>query len=451
MSDSGSKTNKNNGHAVSRARARYLTQAIRLEEQGPPGVIIGAVFLTALLIVGGIVWASLTRVSETAHAPGEVAPAGLSVKVQHLEGGLVSKLNVKDGQRVSADEVLLEFHDTSLQAELGQMQVREAALNLQAERMAALLEKRKPDFTPYTDGYTDLADKQLTIFKAQKRAQENEHKVFASQIEQKQKELIRQTNQVESRKKEVKLLIEQVILRQKLSDDKLVAKTELLSSESRLAEAQSLLKQAEDGIAVAQLSVQEVKQRQLENETKFAKEIELEAGKVASELAEVKQTIVRIRDKIVRTIVKAPIDGIVQSLSISGGQTVVEPGQMILQIIPVHENLVVQARVSPTDIGHIRVGDRADIRVDSYDTARFGLLEGHVSTLSATTYLDEQRNPYYKAEISLNRTYLGAQDHRLRIIPGMTVNAAIRTGDKTLIEYLLRPIQRGLSNSFGER
>ena len=140
-----------------------------------------------------------------------------------------------------------------------------------------------------------------------------------------------------------------------------------------------------------------------------------------------------------------------QSLSISGGHVVIEPGQAIMQIIPIYEDLVVDAKVSPTDIGHVQVGDRADIRVDSYDTARFGLLEGEVSKISATTYLDEQKQPYYKAEIVLAKTHLGDESQPLRIIPGMTVSASIRTGEKTLMEYLLRPVQRGFNDSFGER
>ena len=438
-------------HSVRRARAKYLTQAILLEEKGPSGIISSAIFLTFLLLVGGAIWATLTEVKETALAPGEVIPAGLSVKVQHLEGGLVNKLHARDGQQVSQGEILLTLHDKSLKSELAQLQVREAALNLQAERLEALVEDRNPNFALIEKNFPNLAQKQRTIYSAQKRSQENERLVFLSQIKQKENELMRQKNQVKSRQKEVLLLIEQVVLREKLNSEQLVAKTELLSTETRLAEAQGALQQAEDGVTVAESAVEEIKQRQLERSAIFLKEIEIEAGQVASELAEVTQSIVRIKERIERTVITSPVDGIVQNLSISGGHAVIEPGQTVMQLIPIYEDLVVDARVSPTDIGHVKIGDRADIRVDSYDTARFGLLQGEVSKISATTYLDESQQPYYKAEISLATTHLGNDAAPLRIIPGMTVSATIQTGHKTLMEYLLRPVQRGLSTSFGER
>ena len=438
-------------HALRRARAKYLTQAILLEEKGPSGIISTAIFFILLLLVGSVIWATLTEVNETAQAPGEVIPAGLSVKVQHLEGGLVNELPIRDGQQVAQGEVLLRLHDSYLKSELAQFQVREAALNLQAERLAALVEDREPNFAGIEKNFPNLSQKQMTIYSAQKRSQENEHLVFLSQIKQKENELIRQKNQVESRQKEVLLLIEQVVLREKLNSENLVARTELLSTETRLAEAQGALQQAEDGVIVAESAVEEIKQRQLERKAIFLKEVEMEAGGVASELAEVTQSIVRLQERIERTIITSPIDGIVQNLSISAGHAVIEPGQTIMQIIPIYEDLVVDAKVSPTDIGHVKVGDRADIRVDSYDTARFGLLEGKVSKISATTYLDETKQPYYKAKITLASTRLGNETSPLRLIPGMTVNATIQTGNKTLMAYLLRPVQRGLNSAFGER
>jgi multidrug efflux pump subunit AcrA (membrane-fusion protein) len=107
--------------------------------------------------------------------------------------------------------------------------------------------------------------------------------------------------------------------------------------------------------------------------------------------------------------------------------------------------------VSPSDIGHVHAGQPADIRIDSFDSARFGTVPGEVSRLSATTYLDEQQKPYYRAEITLSKDYLGRRPGELRIIPGMTVDASIRTGSKTVLDYLLKPIKRGLDGALGER
>ncbi len=438
-------------NSLPRARARYLAQAIALEERPPSRVISTAVFLSLFLLVAGLAWASVTIIHETARAPGEVVPAGHSVSIQHLEGGLVKTLFIREGDRVRKGDPLLILDDTALKSELQQMRVREAALNLQAERLAALLEGRQPDFGIAGAQFMYLAGKQQTIYQAQRRSLERELEVIESQIRQREQELIRQQNLVASRQDEVTLLEEQVKLQTRMLQENLVSKSDLLISQTRLAEARGNLAQARDSAVVAAAALEEARQRKLELEAAFFKDIELESGKVAAELAEISQALIRIQDRVRRLDIRAPIDGIVQNLAISAGQVVVEPGQVILQIIPEEDELVVEAKISPADIGHVQVGQRADIRVDSYDTARFGMLEGNVRRISASTYLDAQNQPYYRTEIALSRNYLGSEQHPLRIIPGMTVVADIRTGEKTLMDYLLRPIRRGLNTAFGER
>lgn len=433
------------------ARARYLTQSIRLEEKPPPGIISAAIFLTVALLLAGMVWASVTDVNETAHAPGEIVPAGLSISVQHLEGGLVKALHVREGDQVKRGEPLLQLDDSALHSELSQMRFRQLALELQAERLAALLENRPAAFDPVAGEYESLVTKQQTIYQAQLNSHQREIQVVDSQIAQKEQERVRQKNQVLSIQKEVALLEEQVRLRTELTRKKLVSRTELLTTQSRLAEAQGELRRAKDGVLVATSALEEARQRRLEAEAVFLRDIELEAGRVASELAEVGQAVLRLRDRIERVTMYAPVDGIVQNLTLSSGQVVVDPGQVILQVIPTADDLIVNARVSPTDIGHVKPGDWADVSVDSYDTVRFGMLRGEVRRLSATTYLDDQGHPYYRAEIALVRDHLGSDERPLRIIPGMTVKVDIRTGTKTLMAYLLRPVQRGLSTAFGER
>lgn len=434
-----------------KARARYLQQSIRLEEQAPAGIITGAVFLTIALMIAAIVWASVTEVNETARAEGEVIPAGLSISVQHPEGGLVRALRVREGDHVAAGDELLRLDDTALRSEVDQMRVREVALELQAERLAALLEDREPDFSTLGSEYSHLANKQWTIYQAQRKSHQRKLDVVDSQIDQREKELERQRNQERAAQKEVGLFREQVNLRRKLSNKKLIARTDLLSAQTHHAESQRELFRARDGVMVAIASLEEARQRRLETEAETFRDIELEAGRVAAELAEVTQQLLRLRDRMKRVSVNAPVSGVVQNLSLSAGQVVLDPGQVILQLIPIDDELVVSARISPTDIGHVREGLAADVSVDSYDTARFGRLNGQVRRLSASTYLDESRNPYYRAEIALSGKQLGTTDAPLRILPGMTVTVDIRTGTKTLMDYLLRPIRRGMDTAFGER
>ena len=444
-----SKTRSSGG--LPRARARFLAQAIQLEEKGPSGVASAAVFLIVFLLVAGVAWSAVTRVSETANAPGEVIPAGLNVNVQHLEGGLVEDIWVRDGDAVEKGDHLLRLDPTVVRSELEQMRIREASLSFESERLSALIEDRDPEFGDMADDYPLLARKQMTLYLAQKNSHAREIAVVESQIRQRESELTRQRNEVESLENQVGLYDEQLTLRNQLENKKLVARTEVLSVETRLAEARGDLRRARDGIAVSISSLEEANQRLIELGALYFKDMELEASRVASELAEVSQSLVRLEQRVNRTTVVAPVTGIVQGLSINSRNAVLEPGGVIMQIIPTDDDLVVEARISPNDIGHVHPGQLADVRIDSYDSARFGSVKGEVGRLSATTYLDEQQRPYYRAEIKLARDHLGAKPGELRIIPGMTVNASIKTGSKTILDYLIKPIQRGLDRSFAER
>lgn len=135
--------------------------------------------------------------------------------------------------------------------------------------------------------------------------------------------------------------------------------------------------------------------------------MELEAGRVASELAEVEQSLLSLKERVNRLEVYAPVDGIIQALAITRINAVVEPGKVIMQVVPVDDDMIVETRISPAEIGHIHTGQSTLVKVDSFDYARFGGVPGKVRQISASTYLDEKRNPYYRAEIELERAWVG--------------------------------------------
>lgn len=434
-----------------KARARFITQAIQLEEQGPPRLVSLGVILTLLLIAAAIAWSSITKVSEKAQARGRVIPAGLNHNVQHLEGGLVRELLVRDGDPVEKGALLLRFDPTTTHSEREQTRIRKMALDLEAERLAALVESRPPDFSSVGGDYLSLVEKQRTIYAAQRKSHQREVQVADSRIRQRESELTQQLNAIRSLAEEVKLSQEQVDIRLKLKGKNVISKTELLATKSRLAEAQGELRRAQDGVLVARSGLESAKQRKNELEAAFFKELELEAGRVTTEIMEVSQTLVRLEDRLNRMELRASVDGIVQGLSVGSGRAVVEPGQLIMEIVPTDDELVVEARVSPADIGHVKQGQASDIKIDSFDPAKFGSVQGEVMRISANTYLDESAQPYYRVEISLGKDHLGPTRDSLRIIPGMTVAADIITGSKTILDYLLKPISRGLNSAFTER
>ncbi|MDJ0948893.1 MAG: HlyD family type I secretion periplasmic adaptor subunit [Alphaproteobacteria bacterium] len=176
-----------------------------------------------------------------------------------------------------------------------------------------------------------------------------------------------------------------------------------------------------------------------------------ELARTKGELAEVREEMVQLQDRITRTEITAPTRGYVKGLNLNTVGAVVGPGQLLMEIVPADQDLIVEARISTRDIGHVRLGQEAKIKVDTYDFARYGSVPGRLSQISATTFQDEDGAPYYKGRIVLDQHHVGKNPRHNPVLAGMTVQAEIVTGDKSILEYLLKPIRSSVDSAFHER
>lgn len=433
-----------------RARSRFLAQAIELEEDGVSGIVRNAIFFSFFLLFAIIVWMVVTEVNEMSVSKGEVVPAGYIHNIQHLEGGIVSDVAIHNGDFVEKGDLLVGFSPPATQSEYGRLASRRGSLRLSLERLRALESDTKPDFGKLGLEYPNLAQKQLESYHAQVVSFKSALSVIDAQISQKSRELTRQKNQIKTQTKEVGLLKEQVVMRQELAAKHIVSETDLLLKKSTLASAESELKSIKDGVHVAKMALTEAKGRRVETISGQKRDLKLEAADVAGQLAELDGSLIGVEDKLNRLNVYAPVSGIIQALLITSINEVVKPGDTILQVVPIDDDLIVEARISPSEIGYVHAGLSAEIKIDSYDSSRFGVIKGMVKQVSPSTYLDEKMNPYYKATINLEKSYVGLDPNQMKVIPGMTVSADIITGSKTIMAYLLKPVSRGFSGAFKE-
>ncbi len=433
-----------------RARARFLAQAIQLEEDELSNTIRYAIFFSFFLLFISVIWMSFTEVNEMSVSRGEVVPAGYIYNIQHLEGGVVSGVSVHDGDSVQKGDLLVRFSLPAIQSEYGRLASRQANLKLSLARLHAIEMKREPEFGLLGDKYPELSKKQMESYHAQIANFTNEQAVIDSQISQKKSELARQKNQIKAQEKELELLAQQVQMRRQLVDKFIVSQSELLAKKSDYAAAESRYKSTKDGVVTARLALKETQKKKLEAQSLQIKNLKLEASDVVARLAELDDDLISEGDKLERLSVRAPISGIVQGLSITGINEIVKAGATILQVVPVNDDLIVEARVLPDEIGYIQKNQTAEVKIDSYDSSRFGSITGVVKQLSPSTYLDEKANPYYRVKIELDQSYVGTNPGQMKVIPGMTVTVNIITGSKTIMEYLIKPVSRGFSSAFKE-
>ncbi len=451
MSETMKNKHSSNEAGMPRARARFLAQAIQLEEEGVSDTVKYSVYSIMALLVLIIVWMSLTNISEVTITRGKVVPLGYIHNIQHLEGGIVSDIHVQDGDRVEAGDLLVGFAPPATESDFDQLTIRKVFIDLDLARLSALRDGQDFELPEGLMEYTLLAGKEREATETQASSYQSELDVIDARIAQRESELNRQLNQVLVLKEEVALLKKQVDIRSELAEKNAISQTDLLSVKSQHASLVSNLRQAQDSVTVARVALDEETKRRTEAVARQRKEIEDEAAGAATQLAEVEAALVKAKDKLDRLQVYAPVSGIVQGLAVTTINAVVRSGDVIMQIVPVDDELIVESRLMPNEVGYIAPGQVADVKIDSFDATRFGSIQGTVTQISPSTYLDEKSNPYYKVKLSLDKSFMGQAKGEMDVIPGMTVQADIITGSKSIMAYLMKPVTRGFSSAFQQR
>ena len=430
---------------------RHLSQPIILEEVGPPRTLRALVMLLTVFVFGFLIWAAVTRLTETTRAQGEVVPTGSVLSVQHLEGGIISKILVRDGTLVERGQVLVRLDPTASLAQLDEMQTRQTASEIRLLRLRAFAEGRVPDFSAIPSKFADLVRSERAAFDQQTSSLNKERRVLEFQVDQRRSEIALLVTQATQLTAKLKILEEQKTMQEALLPQGLVSRMVYLRTLEQyqgaagdLAEIGSKMKRARSAAAEASGKLAQLIATRRNEATD-------EAGKLAAEIATIRETAIRLKDRVQRLDVVAPVRGIVKGLETKTIGGVLQPGGVVTEIVPVDEELIVEARVSPIDVGHIKVGQTTNVKITTFDFARFGSIEGRVSKISASTFKDRKDEVYYKAEIRLSKNYVGSNAAHNIVLPGMVAEVDINTGNRTLLEYLLRPIYQSLDSAFTER
>jgi HlyD family secretion protein/adhesin transport system membrane fusion protein len=430
--------------------AKRLSQPALLEETGPPLALRALLTVITLLLGGAVAWASVTELHEVASTQGKIVPAGQVHRIQHVTGGRISHIAVSEGQLVSAGTPLARLDATTAESNLGALRARRAGLVAKAARLRAFLNDREPDFTPASD-YPEIVADQREALAARRNAWARKREVFEARIARHRMKLKSLRDQRQGVADQVALLEEAVSMRRDLSEKGLVSGVVLLENERSLSKSRNQLIAIEGDIQEARQAIAEARGERAELEARLKADASDELGTVQADLSEVREKLRKHRERTRRTVLKAPVTGVVQGIDAHTVGAVVDPGETVLEVVPVDDKMIAEVRLSPRDVGHVRPGQHAQVQLTSYDFARFGAIKGDVRRISATTFQSRDGRPYYKVRIGLERAYVGQDPDRNPILPGMVVQADIRTGGKTLLNYLLHPVRRGLDKAFTER
>jgi adhesin transport system membrane fusion protein len=435
---------------------RLLSESIQIEEELVPAFVKPMVWLIASMVVGFVVWASVTPVKEIAQGIGEIMPSDKIKLVQHLDGGVISEILVEERQEVQKGQVLFRLNDRQAMAEVQQMQARLAALRLREERIAAFTEHRiaKIEDMVGSDEYQAQVMAQQDTLAQQRATRSSNLAILEAQIEQRQNHLKQIKEGINAARKDLALSKELLAMREDLAENKLISRTILLETRRTKVASEGEVQRLEKEYTLVQKELDESIARRADMANQIQRDALKELSEVRAEKSEVEQQLEKQSSIFSRLEITAPEQGMVQELQINTIGQVIQPAALLMKIVPKDAELEVEVRVKPKDIAFIRNAQPVKMRISSYDYSRFGYASGYVKRISAFSILDDtdaKHEPFFKVWISLDRAYLGNDPTRNPLQPGMSVEAEIITGEKTLLTYLLKPVADLLSRSFNER
>jgi adhesin transport system membrane fusion protein len=369
-----------------------------------PSLVTWAIVLTAVVFV---FWAALAWVDEIVRATGEVVSSSRPQIIQNLEGGILAELNVAEGDVVEEGQVLARLYGTQFQATVDELADEIAALEIRRLRLEAEMQGEAEFAIPLEieERVPAIAASERTLLKA--RLDEYQARVSGAEA------IAEQTG------KELGLV-------QKMYDREIAPLIELTRAKKANSDAQNKLSEAV---------------------TTTEKERATDYSKTQGELASLRQKQRMSQDQLSRTTLLAPMRGVVNKLSVTTIGGVVRPGEEILQIIPLDEEVFVEAKVKPRDIASVRMGQEATIKLSAYDYTIYGSLHGKVTFVSADTFKDERsRNPdgdpHYKVTLAVDRSQFDERQKKIEIRPGMQATVELETGGKTILTYLTKPLYK---------
>lgn len=398
-----------------------------------------------------IVWAALAKVDEIARGNGQVVSSAHNKMIQHLEGGIVEEIMVKEGQSVKANQPLLKIKNEKSTAsfqsnELGNFSLQAKLMRLKAEAGGGGFSSAgaSAQMQPYIQNELSLLHSNRSNLQAKISG-------LQEKLSQNRQELSEAKSRKDHLKQSLNMINEEVRMTGPMVEKGVRSKVDYLKLQREANEAEAAYQSTLLSIPRLESVIQETSRSIEEARSSFRSEAQTQYNEVLSQYNTMQADKTALTDQVDRTTVRAPMDGIIQSLFIHTVGGVVKPGDDLIEIVPKGEKLVVDVKIKPSDIAFIYPGQRAVVKLSAYDFSVYGALEGKVTLISADTVADRKEETYYTVRIETNKSYVQHNGKRLAILPGMTLSADIITGQKSILDYIMKPILKTKQHMLSER
>ena len=417
-----------------------------------PGKISRVLRIWLITVFFLIIWATFADIDEITRGSGKVVPFGQNKMIQNLEGGIVESILINEGQYVKAGQVILKINNSKTTSTSEANEIKSAELTAKKMRLYAeaneLPFKRIKTDDPQLKERIDLAEALFKSDIGEFLAQDNS---IVTLIEQKKQSYKEAQARIKTLRKSLEYVTEEVSMTMPMVEQGVKSKVDFLKLKREENGIQNDIEAAKLSLPRLASAIEEQRSKRVEAKQTFINKAQKELNDVSSELERLSKQQVSFSDQVDRSIVKSPVDGIVQKLYVNTIGGVIKPGADLVEIVPTGEKLYLEVKIKPSDIAQLHPSAKAKVKVSAYDFKIYGALEGEVVNISPDTVVDEKGETVYLINIQTTKNYLGTKEHPLRIIPGMTVSVDIVTGHKTVMQYILKPILKSKQYVFSER
>lgn len=435
----------------------WTTEELSFDDGGHkrlPHVLLG---LVVVFFVVAIAWAMIGDIDEIARAEGKVITASQTQLVQNLEGGIITKILVKEGDLVQKDQVLFQLDDVRFASAFREGRQGELGLRAKVARLTAEVTKTQPAMpAEVVKGAPGLAQNELAVYQARQRDLAGKNAVLQEQLVQRRQEVVELQSKRDRTQEQIDLLRREIAITAPLVKQGAVSEVEVLRLERDLTRLRTELEAATLAIPRAQSAIEEARRKMEDNEAQFRSQAAGELSLARNELAKVAETVPALEDRFTRTQVRSPAKGIVKTIANKTPGGVVQPGTPFAEIVPVDDTLLVEARLRPQDVAFIAVGQPAIVKLGAYDFSIYGGLDAKVELISADSTQPQPQQgqgtePYYVVHVRTTKSAIEYQGKVLSVMPGMTASVDVLTGRRTVMHYLLKPLNKAREKALTER
>ena len=396
-------------------------------------------FIISAFFVLGLLWAYFAKLDQVVTAQGTVISSSRLQVIEHFEGGRVEKIHVQSGQVVKKDELLISLSPIQSKSEFNIAVDNVAMLSTKLIRLTAEYEGKTSFDLPkeIADANPQIVNTEKSLFK-ERRAQ------AVSQLSQRRAEINSSKSKLNAAEVSAVAANEELKVMRALIERGLQAKIALFRAEKVAADANSFLITARQDLIKAEAAYNGFLQE-------LQASILTELTKVRSDLTAARENSAVSADRADRASIRSPIDGVVNRILVSTEGGTVKAGERVAEIVPSDSGMIVEAKVSPADIGFIRLKQEALVKLTTYDSSVFGALKGSIAVIGSDSITEEKGEQYYLIKIELQKNYLAKGDTRLQIMPGMVAQVDVITGKRTVFEYIFSPFTKMMQESFREK